>query len=162
MANIEGTGWLSFGEGIGDHRIAFLDIQLGALISKDKYEIVSRRARRLQIKNENTVKKYITIYEQEFVNHRIVERLVKVRKEINRGCTKGIGEKLNQIDQIRKKIVLKAKKCQKVKTGRVPYVPEEVQLYGRHIRFWTLVIAKKSGKKLAAGYYNVRQRKYQF
>ena len=63
ILELESTGWLRFGEGIGDHRIAYLDIKLEHLINKDKYEIVTSTARILQVKNEDAVRRYTTICE---------------------------------------------------------------------------------------------------
>ena len=42
LADCDSAGWLQFGQGIGDHRIAFLDINLTKLICKDKYDIIKK------------------------------------------------------------------------------------------------------------------------
>ena len=49
---VDNAGWLRFGEGIGDHRIAYINIDLALLINKNKHDIVKRNARRLQIKKQ--------------------------------------------------------------------------------------------------------------
>ena len=63
------------------------------------------------------------------------------------GITKA---KLATLDRLRSEIVLRAeRKCRKLRTGQVPFAPEEVQRYGMEIRLWSMVIAKKSGKKVS-------------
>ena len=76
-------GWLPFGSGIGDHRVAFLDIKLERLICKDKYEIVRQTARRLQLKNQRSVNCYIELCEKDFLKDNFVDKLVNIRKNIN-------------------------------------------------------------------------------
>ena len=43
LADCDFSGWLKFGQGISDHCIAFLDINLTKLICKDKYDIVKKK-----------------------------------------------------------------------------------------------------------------------
>ena len=55
---------------------------------------------------------------------------------------------LATLDRIQYKIVLRAeRKCRKLRTDQVPFAPDDVQRYGKEIRLWSMVIAKKSGKK---------------
>ena len=49
---VDNAGWLRFGEGVGDHQIVYIDIDLALLIRKDKHDIMKRIARRLQIKKQ--------------------------------------------------------------------------------------------------------------
>ena len=59
-------------------------------------------------------------------------------------------KELNNIDQLRQQIVLEAeRRCRKLKTCQVPFAPDDVQLYGRQIRLWSLVIAKKAKRKVS-------------
>ena len=96
------------------------------------------------------MRRYVTICKDEFQKHDIVEKTVNIRNKLANGVTDKLMKKLNQIDQLRKHIVLKAKrKCCKLKTGQVPFTPDNVQLYGRQIRLWSLVIAKKAKRKVS-------------
>ena len=74
----EAIGWLPFGSGIGDHRVAFLDIKLEQLICKDKYDIVRQTARRLQLKNQRSVNRFIELCEKDFLKHNFVDKLVNI------------------------------------------------------------------------------------
>ena len=59
LTDIENSGWLQFGSSIGDHRPAYIDIDLKVLMEESKYMIVMAKARRLQIGNEKVVQKYL-------------------------------------------------------------------------------------------------------
>ena len=63
-SNIMKAGWLAFELNIDDHRIAYIDIKTSILINKDKYEIILRKAWKLQIKNEKCVARYIKTCEK--------------------------------------------------------------------------------------------------
>ena len=137
LHDCDATGWLSFGHWIGDHRLAFVDIQLSKLICKEKYDVVRKVARRLQLKNERSVHRYIELCEREFAKHKIVDRLVHLRKRMHIQDPDVTMAELATLDIIRMEIVLKAeRKCQKLKTGQVPYAPNTVQRYGKEIRLW--------------------------
>ena len=59
-------------------------------------------------------------------------------------------EELATLDRIHTDIVLQAeRKCRRLKTGQVPFAPEDVQRHGKEIRLWSMIIAKKSGKKVS-------------
>ena len=68
-------------------------------------------------------------------------------------------QELNKFDNICTKLELRAEKCRKLKTGEVPYAPENVQKYGKEIRLWSMVIAKKSGKHVST--WLLAQRPYE-
>ena len=53
------TGWLTFGSGIWDHRIGFIDINISTFIEKEKNEIASHKARRLQTAHLKATEKYV-------------------------------------------------------------------------------------------------------
>ena len=110
LLDIKITGWLRFCKGVGDHRIAYLDINLEHLIDKDKYEIVTSTAQRLQIKNEDAVRRYTSICEEEFRKHDIIGRIVEIKKRITEGITPEIMDELNEIDKLRSRIVIDAEK----------------------------------------------------
>ena len=102
------------------------------------------------MKNEDAVRCYTTICEEEFRKHNIVQRIVDVQKVIESGTTETVMDELNEIDNLQKNIVLTAeRKCWKLKTGKVPYAPDDVQKYGRQIRLWSLIIAKKAHQKVS-------------
>lgn len=75
LASADRAGWLKFGSGVGDHRIAYLDIDIKKILCKDKNEIVNHDARRLQVGNERCKNKYLEYVEKEFRQHRFAQRL---------------------------------------------------------------------------------------
>ena len=102
------------------------------------------------MKNEDTVRRYTTICKEEFRKHNTVQRIVDVRKVIESGTTETVMDELNEIDNLRTNIVLIAeRKCRKLKTGKLPYAPDNVQKYGRQIWLWSLIIAKKAHQKVS-------------
>ena len=104
-------------------------------------------ARRLQIKNEKSVQRYIEHCEKRFLQHKFVDRLVSIQKNMKTKNLVEITQELGKLEKIRKTIVLRAeRKCRK---GGVPFAPIDVQRYGREIRLWSMIIARKTGKKVS-------------
>ena len=66
LTEIENGVWIQFGSSIGDHRPAYIDIDLKVLIKKSKYKIVIVKSRRLQTGNERVLQKYLRKVEEEF------------------------------------------------------------------------------------------------
>ena len=56
IVDVENAGWLWFGKGIGDHRIAFIDVPNSSLIGKNWHQIAQRQHQQLQIKNRAALK----------------------------------------------------------------------------------------------------------
>ena len=75
IVDVENAGWLKFGEGIGDHRIAFVDIPIHLIIGKERHEIARRSGRQLHTTNESSTKAYIKLCEKGFIRERMVERI---------------------------------------------------------------------------------------
>ena len=66
LENIK-TGWLPFGSGIGDHCIGFIDINIITFIGKEKNEIASHKAIRLQTKHVKATEKYVKQVEKAYI-----------------------------------------------------------------------------------------------
>jgi hypothetical protein len=89
------------------------------------------KARRLITSNTNAIEKYITFTTREFKKHNLLNRLKALYINHILGKIVDIQE-FEQIDQLLTNIVIRAeKKCRKLKTGEVPYVPTHVQKYGQ-------------------------------
>ena len=139
--NIVKAGWLEFKSNIGDHRVAYIDIKTSDLINKNKLEIVSRKARKLQIKHEKCVARYIKTCEKEFKREKLIKQTITIRSLINQNRINDAIKLLEKVDKTQTKIVLKAeRKCRKRLTGQVLYAPDEVQHFGRLINFWSMII----------------------
>ena len=108
------AGWLPFGDGVGNHRILFVDINSEIVLNKDKHEIIPIRARRLQLKKENSVKKYLELIEQQYCKHNLLQRLNGLRSKTGRYTTIDMIKEIKEIDKIRTSIVLKGERqCRK-------------------------------------------------
>ena len=148
---VDNAGWLRFGDGVGDHRIAYIDIDIALLINKNKHDIVTRTARRLQLTNRQSVHNYVRVFENNILTSAIPSRLKTFRKQHKKWGDKVKRDKLNRIDKIRVQLALKAEeKCRQIRAGVVPYAPDDVQRYGKEIRLWTLIINKKGGRKVSS------------
>ena len=79
LTKVHRCGWLQFGEGMGDHRIDFLDIYIKYLIKKEKYEIIHSKARRIKTHDNQFVEKYNLIMEKELRKHDILNRLIALK-----------------------------------------------------------------------------------
>ena len=86
LLGIDYGGWLQFGACIGDHRPAYIDINLKTLIDKKKYDIVTAKARRLQIGNAKALEKYLRYVEREFRKERLLPRVEELTKKITSGA----------------------------------------------------------------------------
>ena len=69
------AGWLKFGAGIGDRRIGFINVAIDKLIGKEQHKIARRSGRQLQVKNEDSTKKYVKLCKQGFMRKKIVEKI---------------------------------------------------------------------------------------
>ena len=59
-------------------------------------------------------------------------------------------QELNKLDNLRTQMMLRVeRKCQEIKTGEVPYSPDDVQRYGKEIRLWSMILHKKIGKQVS-------------
>ena len=151
LNSIHRAGWLGFGQGVGDHRIAYIDIDATCLINKDKQDIVPINARRLQIDKEQCMKKYNEYVEPEYRKHKLLPRMNTLRRQTKGKTTLRMIEEIEKIDKTRTEIVKKGeKKCRKLKMGQVPFSPTDVQCHTRLIEFWTLVIKKKGKRKISS------------
>ena len=82
LTQIERGGWLQFGASVGDHRPAFIDVNLKMLIEKNKYEIATPKARRLQVGNYNSLKKYLRYVEGQFRKENLLAKVLGITKRI--------------------------------------------------------------------------------
>ena len=108
--NIIQAGWLEFKSNLGDHRVAYIDIKAPDIINKDAFEIVSRKARKLQIKHKKCVARYIKICKKQFRTHQILEKTILIIQLINKNKMYKAIKLLENVDSLRTKIVLKAEK----------------------------------------------------
>ena len=140
LLGIDYGGWLQFGACIGDHRPAYININLKTLIDKKKYDIVTAKAQRLQIGNAKALEKYLRYVEREFRKERLLPRVEELTKKITSGA-KINKDELEEIDKLRVKNALKGERqCRRIRAGEVPYSPTDVQKYCKLYHLWNLVV----------------------
>ena len=97
---------MQFGASVGDHRPAYIDINIRSLISKNRHYIVTAKARRLQVWNVTSLKNYLRYVEKEFRRNRMLERTEKLTQKLANGDRIDIN-KLEELDKLRISITLK-------------------------------------------------------
>jgi hypothetical protein len=73
---------LSFHEGVGDHTTVLVDISTSSMLGKFERRVVPPKARRLEMKNENSVKAYPRFVTTECQRHWIQKRLDHITRDL--------------------------------------------------------------------------------
>ena len=112
------------GFGVGDHRLFVLDFQEASLVGTAPFCIKRFTSRRLNTKVcSGATQKYLKRLEENLLHHRLIERLGCLHRthKSHRAFRRG----LNKLDRQSLDIMLNAeKKCQRIKSGRIPFSPE--------------------------------------
>ena len=96
------AGYLNFGEGIGDHRPVYIDVQLTSVLGIKIPPIKKAQARRLKLDDPRVIKKYNNELEKYLRSHRVKERSDLLQEFVNKGGDiKIVGEEFEEIDNIR-------------------------------------------------------------
>ena len=82
IPNIVKGGWLRFGDGVGDYRPLFVDIDIKRLLGKHKNTTQPYQIRRLQCQNKRTVTKYNELLERQYQQHHNVLRKLDTFHEL--------------------------------------------------------------------------------
>ena len=112
------------GFGVGDHRMFVIDFQEVSLVGKEPFRIQRYSARRLNTKvSSRATKKYVERFEENIACHRLIEKLGTLHLHHQRRST--FQHALNRLDKQSRDLMLNAeKKCQKIESGRIPFLPE--------------------------------------
>ena len=68
------AGYLPFGEGVGDHRPLYVDIEIVLVLRTHLSQVTSAAGRRLKLQDPRVVKKYNSVLEIYLQKHRVKER----------------------------------------------------------------------------------------
>ena len=143
------------GFGVGDHCL-FVDFQEESLVGTAPFRIKRFASRRLNTKaSSGATQKYLRRLEEQLSRHRLIERLGRLhttctsRRLFQRG--------LNKLDRQSREIMLNAeKKCQRIKSGRIPFSPEAAlwicltQVYRSLLRYHRGLIRNRVNLKWTA------------
>ena len=141
------------GFGIGDHRLFVVDVLINSLVGIDPIRVVRPQARRLNTKIPSAMSTYNDELEKLVERHRLLERVGAAHKLTE--CGVMAEAKLNQIDAELKDYMISAEnKCQKIKSGRIPYSPE-AERWIRRSQFYSTLLRVRQGHK--CNYGNLRR-----
>jgi hypothetical protein len=112
------------GYGVGDHRMFVIDFQEASLVGMEPFCVQRYAARRLNTKvSSGATRKYVKRLEENIAQHRLIEKLGNLHLRYKR--KKHFQRALNKLNQQSRDLMLNAeKKCQRIKSGRIPFSPE--------------------------------------
>ena len=139
-------GYLAFGDGPGDHRGIYIDINKKSLIGNSLHSIHRQQARRLISSNKRVADKFNKLFEQQLNRNHVMERMHQLDNHCQDSITPEQIYDFDKLDRLYVQSYLYAnKRCHRLRAGEVAFVPDDIQDEGLKIRFWTLCIHKKCG-----------------
>jgi hypothetical protein len=126
------------GYGIGDHCLFVIDFSMMDIIGKSPPKIVRPMSRCLNTKIPRVAAEYARILENKILKHRLIERTGATHT--NSRSRRKAAKLLNQLDdEFRDYVHLAEKKCWKIKSGRIPFLPEASLWIRRTQVYWSLL-----------------------
>ena len=116
------------------------------VLDEDRLKIKRPKARRLNSTKPKLVKKINTRFTNQMERNHVFERMeqLKVEKMIPLRMAQVV--EYEKCDRFQHEGEIYAeRKCRHLKMGEIPYVPEQVQIHGITVRFWTSVLLWKKG-----------------
>lgn len=145
---VEQAGYLGFLENIhSDHRCLWIDINLKSTLGGYEPVKAAFSPRRLVLMDGKSVKNYLEIAESEYLRRNIPHSLAKLVQEI--GDENTLSERqqkrFNGIHaQMYAARPLAEKKCQKLRSGGVPWSPYSQEIWDR-ISLWKVLLSASKG-----------------
>lgn len=122
LRHIHKGGWLRFGEGIGDHRVIYMDTPMSLLLGENKSQTPPRHIRRLKCNDPKVVRRFNMLLEEQYRTHNTLERIEALNRSFHIPLTESEQFELEKIDRISTCAVLYAdKRCRKLNMGNVPF-----------------------------------------
>jgi hypothetical protein len=132
------------GYGVGDHRLFVVDFATPLLIGTGCSQIIQPALNCLNTRIEGCALWYNTTLRKNILRHCLLERKVTVAS-LNKP-TAEIATALNKLDKEGEEYMKHAeKKCQKLKSGRIPFSPEAL-LWIRQSQVYRLLLRWHAGK----------------
>ena len=136
LRHITRGGWLRFGEGIGDHRVTYIDIPTQLLLGENKFTIPPPQVRRLKCNDPRVVDRFNKLLERKYKNHSIPARIERLNATFHIPLTTKEEAELEKIDRISTHAVRHAdNKCRKLNMGMVPF-SDQIKEKGDVIGQW--------------------------
>ena len=143
---ISKAGYLPFGQGPGDHRGLFVDINLQNLVGGDFHKIHRQQARRLISHDSRVTERFDLLFQQQLDRNSVSERIAYLSTIPKHKFTQKHEKEYEKLDRLQMCAFQYAnKRCRKLRFGEVAFAPAAAQLVGRKAHLGTLVIRRKSG-----------------
>ena len=147
---LERAGMFAFGDGPGDHRGLYVDINLDSFMGSDEYIVQRIQARRLISNNPIVTEKFNRLFESQLQRHHLHERIDELYRTFSVPMTQEYIDTYEKLDRIQVSAFAYAnKRCRKLRCGDVPS-SDILNYFGSLIRLWTYVIRKKRGCKVSS------------
>ena len=147
---IERAGMFAFGDGPGDHRGLYVDLDIETFMGADTHVVQRIQARRLISTNPIVTEKFNRLFEEQLQRNHVHEQMDELYKNFTVPMTPEYINKYEKLDRIQVSAFHYAdKRCRKLRCGEVPS-SDVLNHCGNQIRLWTLVIKKKLGCKVSS------------
>jgi hypothetical protein len=111
------------GYGIGDHRMFVVDFNAKDIIGQAPPRVIRATSGHLNTRIPRVANKYVRILEEKVLRHQLIERMGAAHTS-SKSCRK-MTKHINRIDRELGQYMRHAeKKCRKIKSGRIPFLPE--------------------------------------
>ena len=148
--HIKRGGFLPFRDGIGDHRILYIDVDIETWFEGDLYNIVPQQIRRLKCGDIRLVRKFLQELSSKIEHCDMAERVNWLYSTFNNPLTPSQQDKYEKIDKYITECCLVAeKRCRKIRAGNVPFSPL-VDTAAKTIYLWSLILSKMRGTKVSS------------
>ncbi len=132
------TAIMPAGYGISDHQLFVIDFSMMDIIGKSPPKIMRSTSRRLNTKIPRVAAEYAWMLENKILKHRLIERTGAAHT--NSRSRRKVAKCLNQLDDEFGDYMRHAeKKCRKIKSGRIPFLPEASLQICRTQVYWSLL-----------------------
>ena len=147
---VKASGYMPHGEGLGDHRPVWIDIDRYSILGNRLPKLVSSNARRLKTKDPKVRDKYNLILEEFFTKHGIRERTQELLASYSIPLSSHQITEYEKLDKLREQGMLIAERnCRKLKMGGVAWSPE-LQKLRTIILYLKASISRMKGTKVSA------------
>ena len=148
--HIKRGGFLPFRDGIGDHRILYIDVDIETWFEGDLYNIVPQQIRRLKCGDIRLVRKFLQELSSKIEHCDMAERVNWLYSTFNNPLTPSQQDEYEKIDKYITECCLVAeKRCRKIRAGNVPFSPL-VDTAAKTIYLWSLILSKMRGTKVSS------------
>jgi hypothetical protein len=126
------------GYGVRDHRLFVMDFVTETMVGTSSQKIVQPDLHCLNMKIEGCGLRYNKVLRKNILQHRLLEQMVQAAS--SNETKEKISAQLNKLDKEGEAYMKHTeKKCQKLKSGRIPFSPEASLWIRQSQVFWSLL-----------------------